>query len=483
MKRLMARLFRVFDSATLNVLFWAVVLMLAFSVIHNACFILGDDQYYIDNICQGRPMSFHVVKSAGRFTPFTHVDLNLLLLLPAFLRPDIALCSYVVNALLLMIGCWLFVKLAKAMMPENRGFFAEMIVLLSLGFFLGARELLYVFWWDVFPECRMVFLELTFLVLAMKGVQGGKSCPLVLSVVPAVLMTMYKETSFILVSGVAGGVLALGWRKISQQTRVWCLLVLTIMLGYCLMYYFCIYRHMTGAYHADRMLRFSEAFRFYFGHPVAGALLVLGAVRAIFAVSGRSREHFLADAFLFAGLLFSCAYVILGLCYHYFLVPAYVLFAASVAHWLGVGHVLRPRLSVLLAGAFMLAAVAPSWCLARAFWQYVQDRRLSEPTVARLIASGPAGGQVLYYYPKEGVEENYYRENLRRFVEFEGGKAPTILMVRELPGRLSEGQLLVVPRLWSVPDHFQRFVCGCNGNVIKIDWFYVVFGPVDLARE
>lgn len=475
MKDCLRRLILPFDRPIFNYLYWTIQIIVVWTLLNHAVFILGDDMYYIDNICQGHPMDFHIMRTSGRFTPFMHVDLNWMLLLPECCRDSFAFFSYLENAVLLVLTVGLFVFCIRRMIPEGRHL--GLAAFLAVPLLFVVPEFYYAYSWDIYPEVRLMFFGAILLASLLRLLERGCVFSGVVMIVSAALMTMYKETAFIFSFVIAATLLLFGWKSLSVRVRSFLFGLLGVAVVYLLCYYFFIHRYKCVTYHADHMISLKDAFLFYFSTPVMIGALILGVVRGVRILFCGSRRHLLADALLFAGLIFSFSYVVLGLTYSYFVTPANFFFIIVFVYWLTSASRGRfGRALVLTACTGFIATTV--WAFPKA-WETVlqiQGRRVDEPRAVRTIVANPEFKEVLYYLPEETFDSSYWRDNFRRYLVFFGGEDLKFSAISTLPKTVKPGQVLVVSKFDSVSDAFVQAFYKMTPSIADLVWYYVIYG-------
>lgn len=487
-----------FESVLANAVFLLTLCVLAVMVMSGASFTFGDDKYLVESICQGVPMRYDVGVDIGRCTPLTsQSELNGLLFLPRWILGYVDGIAHLSDLVWLFCACWLFVSLTRGLLAGMRH--ADAWSLAALVVFLALPKLLYVYWWNQYAESRMIVLFLLFAWQFLKGERSGEKRQFICAALAAAAALGYKETSFVLVSTFALTFLAFGRRRISPTGLRTSVVLLLMSAVYLAAFYFCIYRHASTTYHADRVVSVLDGLAYYFRSPEMVAALLLAIVRASVVLIGRSRDHLAADALLFSGIALVFAYSVIGLTDVYYITPAYAAIVPALVYWIGRTGA-RSRLLMAALCACMTAATALNACFARALWDWMQFRRTTElPTLRQVKAEGR---RVCYYLPDERIDSEYYCRNVRLFLGHVGGDTNKFSVVRALPRRVESNQVLFVPCVTGMSEARREWLfarrppafAGCrgmsfdgsvakSGEVVPLDWYFVVFGLLEIPSE
>lgn len=423
-------------------LFWTGVAAACFSVVLNAEFVLGDEYTYLNTLCKGILRPLAIEPEIGRCYPFTHWDCNFVFWLPSFARANLPLTLYFANMLILAALMLAFVSvLRQDRCPAPADFAVVQLAGLAL---LVSPAFLETYWWNIFPESRMMLLEAVFLLAVIRGSRTDGILAYGCAILSMLLILGYKETGFVPGTAFACAMLVFSWRSLTRRARIAYAGLVGIGIAYCLGYYLLILPQVTCSYRSGRTGGLLSAAIFYFKNPFLLGAFLLACWRFYELAVRRDRRHVLWDAALFAGMSFVLAYIALGMTMTYYVVPAFVFLIPAAAHWGRIILLSASRKVGFALGALAVAILAVNLISAVGEGVAFQWRRQNEVGFLRNLAHDPDIRRILYYVAPSGEHEDYFQDVITRYFEYAGGDTNRIEFVSAFPQEIREDEIVFI---------------------------------------
>ena len=477
-----------FSSWVGNVVFWGIAAIACVSVMYDANLIFGDEHTFLTNICQGiyRPFTM-ASRSVGRFTPFTHWDCNLVLLLKFLPKEHYVTAMYVLNALCLLISLFLFSRLVKTAVAGSGRWSAVSIYGLALATMVLTPDFMRVFWHNVFPESRLMFLFLGFAIAFRRAVENDSWKSAIVAFLLIAIAIGYKETWLVICLGFVGTYLlwgcgavhrheriyiVLGWGVLRRCGRVLAITLVAMVIGYVLFYKFWWVSGIHKSYTDGRTLTLANCLSFYLTNPVLVVAVALACFRLFVMLFKRDRRHLFWDAMLFSGIGFALSYAAIGLRSKYYIAPAYVFLIPALAYWLG--RISDRRCLFIL--TMVSSATYLLWSSPKIIrqWEVIHDNRLSNVPFVKDLASNKSIRKVYYFLPKNGLYEDASQTVFKKYYTYAGG---TNLYVIKKFSELAEDEAIVISLYDKNGRNLSAMLKRKSVASRKSERFEVFYGP------
>lgn len=477
-----------FCNVGIDLLFWGVVAVCCFFCLWNANFVFGDDHALIRTICRGVMVPITPITN-GRFQLLCNTDANYILLLPAFMRTNVPLILYSVNAVLFAISSFC---VAKACVHASKDSAAGwMKATLPFSFFLlfvVSADVLFAFWHNPILESRIIFGMSLFTIGLIRALETNCWGWHFLFLFGALLPMGYKENAFLLGPVFAGFVLIFGWRHLTVRNRTFLALAALAGLSYFLSYLVFVYPHVDNSYSEGRTVPLAVSMRMITHNPLLLAAALLAPIRAVAVLFFKSRRHLIWDGALFAALLNATSYVALKYNCYYYMTPDYVLLAPVLCHWLC--WLLERTRPVFI--RFALFALLPVLAVQGAirdyqggdgYWSWKQvflGRKADISTLVELGRGEPAVRRVVYYKATNSLFVDYAQTIFGWFLDYAAGEGKIeVAVTNDLPMRIAADEALVLPNDQQAVDAARelREVFGLHPS--KTSYYEIFRGPIE----
>jgi len=479
MKRITRRIlshFCIFDGVIPSLLFWELVAVLSVLIVHDAQFVFGDEQIFISTLCKGIKVPLMFIPQSGRCYPLTHWDCNFIYCLPRALVGNIPRILYAFNAITFVVTTYCVAAVLRAdngLMRSRAAIWIDFCLLLV---FLATPSCYQMFWWNIFPEARMLVLTSVALMFFLRGHQKNSPLSVWLAALALVLTLGYKETSFVLLIVFSGSVCLLGWRQVSRSCRMAMVFCLLIGVLYIFFYGLVVRGQVVNSYAEGRQVGMLAAAYYYFENPLMCAALLLAVVRGVVVFRRTPNAHFIYDAMLFSGICFAFAYVALGMTQEYYVVPAYVFILPPIGHWVKVFAARYQKVWCIA----ICALILPLYGWMKTAISDYSLRLIARRTDVRqmqALAANRTIERVWYVYHEKGLFPDYWLKVFNIFYQYAGGDLSKVVCVDEVRS-IGAHEVAVLPfpighKILPMEDsliNVATYVC-------RSDWYAVLYGP------
>ena len=478
----MKRLFSPFDSNCLNLLFWEAVALCCYACVCDANFVFSDDNFVVRSICHGLFRKPGIMLSHGRFMPLQGLDVNLILLFPPSLRTNIPLMIYSFLAGLLAVSCCLLARVLRVSsecVPQKNA--RTIVPFLIFLLFLVSNDVLRDFWWNMYPESRIIFGLCVFMSAVLMMLQKNRWTSRVLMVLSAVYVSLFKENAFILPTGFACVILTFGWKRISARNRACFILVVLYALMFCAAYVVFIRPHVTVSYSAGRQITLAASFGYFTHNPLFAAALVLSLVRLYFLLLKKSTGHLVWDAALLAGVAHVASYVMLRYQAHYYVTPAYIFVAPAICHWLVIGCERFGRVVYWVVVSTAIVVIVHGAGRSLSVWFRTNLSRNSDVPGLKDLSGEARLKTVFYFHPETGLfeasDKNIFNDFWRCYVK--GGK--DLVTTESCPDYLYKDQAIVFPHAQRTAWKYITLARRRRYRAVQMSNYDIVYGPAEFG--
>ncbi len=314
----------------LYALFFALVGTLAFFIVYNAAFAIGDQHQFITTTAIGKFYSNLHVSQLNRFWPLGLLDMNLVLLFTPTPAAHFAINipTFVVFALAVLALCYNSI-------PKDTQYNIWTQIAILCGAALIICRLYQLFLDLIYGEKILGMMLAVFLFCGIRFFQTNKWGYGIISLLAAVYATYCKEPIFgaLLVFGVV--LLLFGYKTLSKQQKIYTYLLIANCIVFISIYLLFIYSSAQASYSLPNT----------YGTKLALTMAMLRsqkmiAVAVLFAIwrvykliFKQEKEHLFFDAMLFAGVAYFCGMVLLNGYTNYFYMPAVVFVVPAILYF------------------------------------------------------------------------------------------------------------------------------------------------------
>lgn len=299
-------------SAILGVLFFGIIAVLSFYIVHNAQWLVGDDAIIINRTGWDIPFSIWdtIKPELGRFFPLAYMHENLVLLFSGTMHSAtqhyvVNMTEYIVLTISILVILWRTIK------PQS----IWDLLILFFTVFLAITKV-YTIYLNVFSTLynyyTICILSIMFMVLfyhKQKILYGILSC------VGWTYSVFCIENAFVLPLTIGLMPLILNRKSLTKQTIVYHITLILISISYLVIYYLIVYRHtnpelMYDPSHGTNVTFFANAVNILKGQKFLILAICVWLYRQVMLLQKKDQYHILYDtllwasgAVLFAGLI------------------------------------------------------------------------------------------------------------------------------------------------------------------------------------
>lgn len=345
---------------------------------------------------------------SGRFLPLAYKEFNLFIT-----AGNTPYLYYLLQALklgitILMLAFTLrFIQRRYTHLSGSQSVFAWLGLCLSLVIFITAPQLFTMFADVMHLESMLIPCLSVFFYFYLRAIKTDKIFHYALSLIFGNLAIYLKEPVFGALLILIATPYLFSRSEFSRRRTIFSFCIVLSGLVYLLLYYLLVFKGVeNGFYNSGRNFGRSPfelillAVRM---HPIALLLGGIALVRSAFIFRKQDAETYIFDGFLFAGLAYSLAFILLNMdarrymsTLYIFAIPAIFFYFASTLNRPALDRRLIPASILLLSLGLLLA---PHWYSWNQQIKYSQTRRLDDlPKLSEL--AGIADGNKIYLLGK-----------------------------------------------------------------------------------
>ncbi len=315
----------------LYALFFALVGTLAFFIVYNAAFAIGDQHQFLSSTAVGKFFStLPVSRQLNRFWPLGLLDVNAVLLFGTS-----AVAHFAINIPTFIVLSLAVLALCYHSIPKGTTYNIWTQIAILCGTALVVCRLYQLFLDIIFPEKMLCTMLAIFLLCGIKFFQTDKWVYGIISLLAAVYATYCKEPLFgaLLVFGVV--LLLFGYKTLSQRQKIYTYLLIANCIIFISIYLLCIYSTESGTYHINNPYnsKLTLTLAMLRSQKMIAVAWLFAFWRAYALIFKKEKNHLLFDAMLFAGCAYFCGMVIMDGCTNYFYMPSIVLVVPAILYF------------------------------------------------------------------------------------------------------------------------------------------------------
>ncbi|GBR75501.1 hypothetical protein NO2_0170 [Candidatus Termititenax persephonae] len=395
--------------------FGVIQILIVCLILYKANWVFGDDHMFISTTAIGKYFGLDSL-SGGRFYPLGHFHFNLLVWIANILKIKNAI-SVVPHFILIVFFYLLTASGLYLLFREICGdrlnliavFFAAVFPLLVSAFQVVFMELIY-------PESIVIPLLIFLLYLLYKGQITDKTKYYIGAGIVAVYVLYCKEPisgSFLVVALTN---LIFCFKEQTTKERVFHFLLLINTVLYLGLYYFLVFRDTTSFYNVGRV-NFDTAFFLPFFNPIYIMGFILALARVFYVLVRNDKAHLYYDSFLFAGVAYLFAYILLRLNGDYYLLPAVILFLPSLVYWTKYLYVKKRNIALLwLILLILICGLNYRWVV-KGVINILQERRTFVPYVRGLCGLHEKR-EFIWYESDKTLDDNKFSQVVRDYQKY-----------------------------------------------------------------
>lgn len=319
----------------LGVVLAAIVGVLAFFIVYNAQWLIGDDAILINRTGWGIPFSiWDTIKiELGRFYPLAYMHENIALLFPGEMHS--ALHHYVINlSLFIMFVIMLIMLLWNTLKPKSA---IDMLLLVA-----GVMICLSRFYSCYINVFAMTYLYITVLSIALVCLvlyyQNNKPILAYISLLCFLYSVFCGEVTFIVPLSFGCIALLFGYKQLTKQQKIFNYGLISIALIFLIIYFFGIYLQKEGdaSYdpsHGTGVTFFENAWTIIKGQKFLFVAAAIWLYRQILLISKKDTYNIVYDSLLWTAGAMLVANMILRLNWHLYYYPAILVALPAVVYF------------------------------------------------------------------------------------------------------------------------------------------------------
>ena len=318
-------------SSFAYIVYALIVAILAFYIIFNANWILGDQWQNIRTTGLGGIMhsSDFCFPNNGRFWPFALLHYNILLLFQCT-SPT---AHYVLNALLFIVfSVAIFIVIRKSILQKGTSFVWNNVTILLASCYLLFREH-FVFLDLIYGETILAVLFALFMICAIRFYQTSNLICGIVALLSAVYATYCKEPTFAVFMTFGTTMLIFNFKKLTRAQKTFSSLLILNAIVF-LFIYLVFYKQDSGYCPSQYgTTPFGILFTYMMQKKILLIAIPLVLWRLIKITIHRERDHIFYDALLFSGIAYILVICVLRLLNAYYILPALVLITPAIVYF------------------------------------------------------------------------------------------------------------------------------------------------------
>ena len=396
-----------------HIIYAIVVITLAFFIVFNSNWILGDQWQNIRTTGLGQIMhsSDFCFPNNGRCWPFALLHYNILLLFQCT-SPT---AHYVINLILFIVfSITIFVVIRKSIPKKETSSVWDGFTILLASSYLLFREH-FVFLDLIYGETILAVLFALFIICAMQFYRTNSLFCGILALLCAVYATYCKEPTFAVFITLGSTMLIFNYNKLTRNQKIFSFLLIIIAIIF-LLVYLVFYKRDSGYCPSQYgTTPFSILFTYMMQKKILLITIPLTLWRLFRIIAYRERDHIFYDALLFGGMAYILVICMLRLLNDYYILPALVLITPSVVYFLY--FYFKKKISLL----FWLAFACFYGMKAYKHIRVVQDDFRNDHCVVEILKEYKNKGYQIVYYQADSTNYNWHHTLIQyRYIGYSG---------------------------------------------------------------
>lgn len=396
-----------------RVIYAIVVATLAFFVVSNANWILGDQWQNIRTTGLGQMMhsSDFCFPNNGRCWPFALLHYNILLLFQCT-SPT---AHYVLNLLLFIIfSIAIFVVIRKSIPQKETSSIWNSFTILLASTYLLFREH-FVFLNLIYGETILAVLFALFMICAIRFYQTSNLICGIVALLSAVYATYCKEPTFAVFMTFGATMLLFNFKKLPRAQKIFSSLLILNAIVF-LFIYLVFYKQDSGYCPSQYgTTPFGILFTYMMQKKILLIAIPLVLWRVFKIIIYREREHVFYDALLFSGIAYVLVICILRLLNAYYILPALILITPAIVYF--ICFYFKEKISLV----FWLAFASFYGMKAYKHIRIVQDDFQNDHRVVEILKDYKDNGYQVVYYQADSTNYNWSRTLIQyRYIGYSG---------------------------------------------------------------
>lgn len=377
-----------------------IVTILAFFIVFNANWIIGDQWQNIRTTGLGQIMhsTDFCFPNNGRCWPFALLHYNILVLLQCT-SPT---AHYILNLLLFIIfSVTIFITINKSIPKrETSSVWNSSIILLASSYLLFREH--FVFLDLIYGETILALLFAIFMICAIQFYRINNLFCGILALLCAVYATYCKEPTFAVFITFGATMLIFNFKKLTRNQKIISFLLIANAIVF-LIVYLVLYKRDSGYCPSQYgTTLFSILFTYMMQKKILLIAIPLTLWRLFKIIIYPEREHIFYDALLFGGMAYILVICILRLLSAYYILPALVLITPAIIYFIYLYF--KEKISVL----FWLAFACFYGMKAHKRICVVQDDFQNDHCVVEILKEYRDNGYQVVYYQADSTNYNWY---------------------------------------------------------------------------
>ncbi len=376
-----------------------VVAILAFFIVFNANWVLGDQWQNIRTTGLGQIMhsSDFCFPNNGRCWPLALLHYNILLLFQC----SSPIAHYALNLLLFIIfSIAIFFVIRKSIPKQEFSSPWNSFTILLASIYLLFREH-FVFLDLIYGETILVVLFALFIICAIRFYRTNNLFCGILALLCAVYATYCKEPTFAVFITLGSTMLIFNFNKLTRNQKTFSFLLIINAIIF-LFVYLVFYKRDSGYCPSQYgTTSFSILFTYMMQKKILLIAVPLTLWRLFRIIAYRERDHIFYDALLFGGMAYILVICILRLLNAYYILPALVLITPSVVYF--IYFYFKKKISFL----FWLAFACFYGMKAYKHIRVVQDDFQNDHRVVEILKEYKDNGYQIIYYQADSTNYNW----------------------------------------------------------------------------
>ena len=303
--------------------FLALLVTFVFYNLSNANWTFGDDRMFLTSTAQGKYLGLMIL--INRFWPLGLYHANLLI--PFGNNPFVYL---LLNNIILvsMILCLFFII---------KRYSNKLISIFFLFVMLTLPDIIMIYMSNIFSEPFLLFYISLFAIFYQKALDTSKKRYYILASIAALISTYYKEPIFGLYLVFSLTQLIFNYKGIEKKQKYFLSFLILNAIIFTSLYMWSIRDYSGAGYAAGRSggLNQFDIFLLYAkGSTMLLLALLVSLVRSFYILIKKDKKLIVFDAYLFAGLAYTFAYVILKMQGFYYILPSSLCYLIAFSGYL-----------------------------------------------------------------------------------------------------------------------------------------------------
>lgn len=383
--------------------------ILAFFIIYNAGWLIGDDAIVIQHTGWGHffDPADTVTPSAGRFYPLAYVIYNVLPIFQLYsVNAHFALHT-LVFILFSSVSFWAAYKAIDAKQPT----WQDYVLVLSAGLVCIARA--YCNFLDAYSTIWVDYTLVMIWALCSYYVHKSQSLTaMIVGLLSVTWLTYCLETNFVfpLAYGIIG--LLFMWKNSTKLEKAYHWSLVGVGVIFLLLYFFICFLHIEEAYdgaHGQDVTIFGNAIKMFIAQKVLWIVLILVCWRA-YRILVKKEELEFWDTMLLTGCAYCCGCAVMKLNWVLYYSLASLFMVPAIVHYLQKYLGSKWAWIVMLALALFTFRKVPNYIKTN------QQSRTETTETMAMLSSEYKDGNALFWYAPEDDREWCYTLELRAWL-------------------------------------------------------------------